>query len=113
VKVPKAEQAIIEVAKLRDYLLSASHPVGRFKAAFFRALGYTPQNCGELEAALRRLVETVDVESEEATEYGQKYRVSGQLTGSAGIDAIVVTVWIVLRGESQPRFVTAFPGQPS
>ena len=109
-KVPNAEQAIIEVAKVRDYLLSASHPVGRFKAAFFRALGYTPENYGELEADLRRLVETADAGSEEAAEYGQKYRVSGQLTGPGGVAATVVTVWIVLRGESQPRFVTAFPG---
>lgn len=38
--LPNADRAIIEPAKLRDYLLSEMHPVGRFKARFFHALGY-------------------------------------------------------------------------
>jgi len=30
--------AVVDEAKVRDYLLSDSHPIGRFKAAFFLAL---------------------------------------------------------------------------
>jgi len=41
VKLPNADQAFIDPAKLRDYLLSPTHPVGRFKAPFFAAMGYT------------------------------------------------------------------------
>lgn len=41
VKLPGAERAFIDPSKVRDYLLSESHPVGRFKAAFFIALGYS------------------------------------------------------------------------
>jgi hypothetical protein len=37
-KLPFENQAVIEVAKLRDYLLSSAHPVGHFKAAFFYGL---------------------------------------------------------------------------
>ena len=40
-KLPNAAQALIEPAKVRDYLLSPAHPVGRFKAAFFVSLGYS------------------------------------------------------------------------
>ena len=36
-KLPRAEHAVVEDAKVRDYLLSREHPVGRFKAAFFGA----------------------------------------------------------------------------
>ena len=40
-KLPFAERAIVEPEKVREYLLSPTHPVGRFKAAFFHALGYS------------------------------------------------------------------------
>ncbi len=40
-RMPGAERAVIDSAKIRDYLLSPSHPVGRFKAVFFASLGYT------------------------------------------------------------------------
>lgn len=50
-KLPNATQAIIDEAKLHDYLLSPAHPVGRFKSAFFRSLGYTQDNRITLEAA--------------------------------------------------------------
>ena len=40
-KLPNASRATIDAAKLRDYLLSPAHPVGRFKAPFFAALGYS------------------------------------------------------------------------
>jgi hypothetical protein len=33
--LPAADRALIQPEKLRDYLLSTEHPVGRFKAAFF------------------------------------------------------------------------------
>jgi hypothetical protein len=39
--LPNSDGAEIDAAKVRDYLLSEAHPVGRFKAAFFVALGYS------------------------------------------------------------------------
>jgi hypothetical protein len=39
VLLPNADRAVIEPAKLRDYLLSTVHPLGRFKARFCTALG--------------------------------------------------------------------------
>jgi hypothetical protein len=36
--LPDAERALIATEKLRDYLLSPTHAVGRFKAAFFAKL---------------------------------------------------------------------------
>lgn len=39
--LPNAELACIEPEKIRDYLLSPTHPIGRFKAMVFTtALGY-------------------------------------------------------------------------
>jgi hypothetical protein len=53
VKLPNAEDAVILAEKLTDYLLSSSHPVGRFKAGFFRSLGYEADDWHQLEADLR------------------------------------------------------------
>ena len=39
-RLPGAEHARIEPEKIREYLLSPDHPVGRFKARFFASLGY-------------------------------------------------------------------------
>jgi len=41
--LPKADRAIVDSAKVRDYLLSGSHPVGRYKATLFFALGYSAE----------------------------------------------------------------------
>lgn len=52
-RVPNIERAVVEPAKIRDYLLSGRHPVGRFKAAFFRTLGYEELRWQEFERDLR------------------------------------------------------------
>jgi len=39
--LPNSQRAVIDPEKVRDYLLSEAHPVGRFKETFFGALGYT------------------------------------------------------------------------
>lgn len=43
-KLPGAERAVVDRSKTRDYLLSESHAVGRFKAGFFTALGYSAED---------------------------------------------------------------------
>ncbi len=40
VKLANIEFAMIPVEKVRDYLPSPNHSIGRYKAAFFRSLGY-------------------------------------------------------------------------
>jgi len=109
VKLPNADSAVIPPEKLRDYLLSSSHPVGRFKAAFFRALGYTDDDWERLEGDIRSVL-TNDAMVGEQTGYGQKLEVRGNITGPAGRNAEIVTAWIILKGESIPRFITAYPG---
>jgi len=110
-KLPRAEHAVVEDAKVRDYHLSREHPVGRFKAAFFGALGYTRAGWQRLQEDLLELGRVGVVEQRQKSPFGQKYEVRGILTGPSGGRADVTTVWIVLDGEDVPRFVTAFPGE--
>ena len=42
--LPNAALATVDPAKVRDYLLSPAHPIGRFKATVFFALGYTRED---------------------------------------------------------------------
>jgi hypothetical protein len=111
VKLPAAERSRVEPAKVRDYLLSREHPVGRFKAVFFEKLGYSADPWERLEQDLRALAVTGEATLGNQTKYGQKYEVHGTLRGPSGGSASIVTVWIVRWGEDEPRFVTAFPGE--
>ena len=110
-KLPEARRAVVSPAKIRDYLLSTSHPVGRFKAPFFASLGYTNANWRRLEEDLRHLAVSGDAELGKGSRYGQKYEIRGILRGPSGRSAGVLTVWIILFGGDVPQFVTAFPGE--
>jgi hypothetical protein len=107
--LPHAKEALIDRANLHDYLLSPSHPVGRFKAAFFGSLGYEQENWRKLERGIRTLIESTEAEKVSG-EYGTKYLVRGVLRTPSGRFTDLVTVWIVREGEHRPRFVTAYPG---
>jgi hypothetical protein len=110
VKLPNASRAIIDPAKLRDYLLSPGHPVGRFKAPFFAALGYVQEQWQQLEADLRAQHLSQEAQPAATSLYGEKYEIRAILTGAGGRSTEVVSVWIILAGEDAPRFVTAYPG---
>jgi hypothetical protein len=108
VVLPNPSKAVIAPEKLRDYLLSPTHPIGRYKALFFRTLGYDQTSWQELESQLRSLLAR-PAEPLESTKYGTKYAIIAPLTGLNGRMAEIVTVWIILAGEETPRFVTAYP----
>jgi len=108
-KLPAGERAVIAPAKIRDYLLSTSHPVGRFKAPFFASLGYTKTTWRRLDEDLRSLAASGDAEFGKDSPYGQKYEIRGILKGPSGRSVGVLTVWIIRFGGDVPQFVTAFP----
>ncbi len=110
-KLPGAERAVIDSRKLRDYVLSRTHPVGRYKAAVFAALGFTDDNWEELEAALRKAAVEGDAELDESTPYGEKYRLRSILQGPIGAPSEIVSVWIVRHGDDRPHLVTVMPGR--
>ena len=112
-KLPEAKRAVIAPAKIREYLLSTSHPVGRFKAPFFTRLGYTAAVWKRLELDLFGLADSGDAQPGRESPYGQKYEIRGTLNGPSGRSGRVLTVWIILFGSDVPQFVTAFPGETS
>ena len=108
-KILNAHRAVIEPVKLHGYLLSGSHSVGRLKARFFVALGYSSAQWPRLEADLRTQHLSQDATPVERTPHGQKYEIRATLVGPSGRSAGVVSCWIVRPREDFPRFVTAYP----
>lgn len=110
-RLPNAEKAIIEAEKLQGYILSPTHPVGRFKAAVFQRLGYSVDNWETFEQSLRKLILTQSAVQVEESQYGKKFLVEGPFAGLSGRTMKIVTIWVILKEESVPRFVTAYPGE--
>ena len=108
--LPAAERAYIDPAKVRDYLLSSVHPVGRFKSVVFQALGYKTEEWEKLRDDLLALAHTTEAVPRQTSTFGQKYEVSGTLRGPNGREAKFTCVWLVPLDGEAPRFITAFPG---
>lgn len=111
--LPNGHLAIIEERKLTDYLLNGAHPDNGGKARFFQGLGFSAEDVALFVGALRQVAETGEVIDTIDSRYGIKFVVDGALQAQAGNAAArsVRTVWIIERGESVPRLVTAYPNE--
>lgn len=109
-KLPSADRAIVEDAKIRDYLLSPAHPVGRFKARVFAAAGYRQNAWQRLRDDLLALAVVLDVIVSEDQRHGQRFVGQGELPGTVGRPLPVVTVWLIPSEGSAPRLITVYPG---
>ncbi|MFN2375292.1 MAG: DUF6883 domain-containing protein [Candidatus Binatia bacterium] len=111
VPVPNPHFALVDRAKIEDYLLSPTHRRGRTKRRFFVSLGYTRAAWPRLAEDLKDHLLRHPVLRADLTVFGTKYIVRGSLHGPSGSAAIIVSVWIILPAEDFPRFVTAYPGE--
>lgn len=111
-KLPNADHAIVDDAKVRDYLLSAEHPVGRFKARVFYAAGYTREQWERLRDDLLTLARTSEVTPTRDDELGQRFVGTGLLPAPSGRPLPVRTVWLIPSAGAPPRLITAYPTDP-
>lgn len=109
-KLPNAERAIVDLVKVTDYLLNASHPDNGGKAQFVGILGFAPTDPAALAEALRGVAVLGDVVLQAESLHGRKFVVDGALKSPSGRQPTVRTVWIVDAGQDIPRLVTAYPG---
>lgn len=108
-KLPNRENVYIPSSKLKDYLLSETHAVGRSKAKLLRSLGFDDANVELLERGLVAIAQTQEVSAESSSPHGVKYIIEGPLQTPSGKTVKLRTVWIIDKGHDQPRFVTAIP----
>lgn len=107
-KLPNPEQALVDIAKLRDYCLSRTHPRGRHKARVFASvLGIAEQDAELLRQALLDAARSSEATLAEADSYGRRYLLDFEMRGPGG-RANVRSSWIVLAGEDFPRLTSCY-----
>lgn len=107
-KLPNGANAVVPAAKLTEYLLSVTHPVGRAKARFFRMFGYSEENAALLQEGLLLIAERNEVKEIKEAPFGAKYVIDGDLVTPDGRTVRISSVWVI-EEEGPPRFVTAYP----
>lgn len=108
-RLPNREYAYISLSKLKDYLLSETHPIGKSKAKLFRSHGFNEVNVEMLKEGLLNIAYSSDVMDMTMTSHGVKYLIDGKLATPNKDYIELRTVWIVDNGQVLPRFVTAYP----
>ena len=107
-KLPHANQAVIDPRKVTDYCLSPDHEDGQHKAHLFQTLlGLTINDADELIAALRHAAATEDATLGKADKYGQRYVIDFRFMGRNG-SATIRSAWMIRTHETVPRLVTCF-----
>lgn len=107
-KLPKAEHAVVDIVKLRDYVLSQSHPRGRHKArVFLAALGITAADAEELRIALLDSARFGDAIPGVPDGFGARYTIDFELVRSTK-RARVRGSWIVRLDDGLPRLTSCY-----
>lgn len=107
-KLPNADRAVVEIAKLRDYILNSAHPVGKHKARVFASsLGFTVSDADTLREMILSNVLQQEAIQGKTDEHGTRYTVDFETQGLFVI-ITVCTAWIVDTGETVPRLVSCY-----
>ncbi|MFN3883723.1 MAG: hypothetical protein HXY29_03850 [Rhodocyclaceae bacterium] len=105
-RLPNANRARIEIAKLTGYVLNLHHPEGRHKARVFRAaLGIDARDAAWLADALVAAVGDADAVLQAETKWGTIWRAEMDIVRGRRC-AKVRTVWLCRAEET--RLVTCF-----
>jgi hypothetical protein len=108
-KLPGKEKAVVAESKLKGYLLSETHSVGKAKAKFFVEVGFDQDTIEILELGLLAIAQSEEVTEVVPSPHGVKYVIDGRLETPNGQRVDVRTIWIIDRDGDRPRFVTAYP----
>jgi hypothetical protein len=110
--LPNVRNAILPLAKLRDYILDLAHPQGKHKAqALWTGTGLEARHAEWLRVQILEQVPDAPVLDRRVTAFGIGYNVPVRVDGPNGT-LTVQTRWIVKEGEHVPRFTTLVPRAP-
>ena len=107
--VPHAENAVVDIRKLRDYCLNPLHDEGKHKSKLFvAALGMTADNAENLQEALLEAIKINEAQLGRSDEFGQRYTVDFVLSWQ-GRQATIRSGWIIEHDTEVPRLTTCYP----
>ncbi len=108
-RLTNAENAWVQVAKARDYLLALEHADGGSKAKYLLQFGFNREQWWILAEALRIHGASHEVTSVTETPHGPVCTVDGILNTPDERNPCVRTVWIYDHGSDVPRLISAYP----
>lgn len=107
--IPNAENAVVNIRKLRDYCLNPEHSDGKHKARLFSSiLGMTAGNAEELCQILFEVIQTHEAQLGRQDEFGQRYTLDFSIEWQ-NRSAILRSGWIIEHGSEIPRLTTCYP----
>lgn len=107
--IPNAEQAIVDIHKLRDYCLNLEHDDGKHKARLFLSiLGMVASDAEVLRQILLEVVKTQEAQLGRQDRFGQRYTLDFSITWQ-NKSATLRSGWIVEQGSTTPRLTTCYP----
>ncbi|MBW4634678.1 MAG: hypothetical protein KME30_23050 [Iphinoe sp. HA4291-MV1] len=107
--IPNAENAVVDIRKLRDYCLNLEHDDGKHKARLFSSkLGMTADDAEQLRQILLEIVKTHSARLGRQDEFGQRYTLDFQMKWQDR-SAIIRSGWIIEHDSEIPRLTTCYP----
>ncbi|MBD1805313.1 hypothetical protein H6F98_07610 [Microcoleus sp. FACHB-SPT15] len=107
--IPNAENAVVDIRKLRDYCLNPDHDEGKHKARLFSSsLDITADNAEELRQILLEVVKTHEARLGRQDDFGQRYTLDFTLEWQDK-SATIRSGWIIEQGSDIPRLTTCYP----
>lgn len=108
-KLPHAENAVVDIRKLRVYCLDPEHADGKHKARLFAAaFGMTTKEAPELREILLQIVKPQEATLGRRDGYGQRYLIDFVMEWR-GKRALVRSGWIIEHSSDTPRLTTCYP----
>jgi hypothetical protein len=107
--IPNAENAVVDIRKLRDYCLDSKHNTGKHKARLFQSmLGMRAENALELRQILLEIIKTHPAKLGRKDSFGQRYTLDFTLTWQ-NKSAVIRSGWIIEINSEIPRLTSCYP----
>jgi hypothetical protein len=107
--LPYAENAEVDIRKLRDYCLNPNHDQGKHKARLFSSiLAMTADDAEDLRQILLEVVKTQEAQLGRRDQFGQRYTVDFMLEWQ-GMTATIRSGWMIEHNSDVPRLTTCYP----
>jgi hypothetical protein len=107
--IPNAENAVIDIRKLRDYCLNLDHDDGKHKARLFLSmLGMRAGNAEELRQILFKVVKTHEARLGKRDNFGQRYTLDFTIEWQ-NRRATLRSGWIIEHSSEIPKLTTCYP----
>lgn len=107
--IPNAENAAVDIRKLRDYCLNLEHEDGKHKARLFKSIiGMTADDAEALRQILLAAVKERAAQLGRQDDFGQRYTLDFKVEWQ-NRSTTLRSSWIIEQGSDIPKLTTCYP----